>query len=88
MFGQGEEGRRDNHWSSGIVFFYKQKTAYEVLRSLVVLEMCIRDSSKSALFAKKPEVPWPYIAVKPAQIPRVMGRSQSVKRKREAKRYK
>ena len=26
------------------VFFFKQKTAYEVLRSLVGSEMCIRDS--------------------------------------------
>eukprot|EP00658_Telonema_sp_P-2_P057614 TRINITY_DN46050_c0_g1_i1.p1 TRINITY_DN46050_c0_g1~~TRINITY_DN46050_c0_g1_i1.p1 ORF type:complete len:101 (+),score=31.69 TRINITY_DN46050_c0_g1_i1:97-399(+) len=27
------------------VFFFKQKTAYEMLRSLVGSEMCIRDSS-------------------------------------------
>ena len=27
------------------VFFFKQKTAYELLRSLVGSEMCIRDSS-------------------------------------------
>ena len=27
-----------------IVFFFKQKTAYEMLRSLVGSEMCIRDS--------------------------------------------
>ncbi|CSC30442.1 Uncharacterised protein [Vibrio cholerae] len=47
-----------------------------------------RGLSKSALFATKPEVPWPYIAVKPAQIPRAMARSQSVKRRREANRYK
>ena len=26
------------------VFFFKQKTAYEMLRSLVGSEMCIRDS--------------------------------------------
>ena len=26
-----------------IVFFFKQKTAYEMLRSLVGSEMCIRD---------------------------------------------
>ena len=26
-----------------LVFFFKQKTAYEVLRSLVGSEMCIRD---------------------------------------------
>ena len=28
------------------VFFFKQKTAYEVLRSLVGSEMCIRDRYK------------------------------------------
>ena len=28
-----------------IVFFFKQKTAYEMLRSLVGSEMCIRDST-------------------------------------------
>ncbi|CZR91268.1 hypothetical protein CDFC105_31828 [Clostridioides difficile] len=27
-----------------LVFFFKQKTAYEMLRSLVGSEMCIRDS--------------------------------------------
>ena len=31
-----------------MVFFFKQKTAYEMLRSLVGSEMCIRDSLKSA----------------------------------------
>ena len=33
-------------WGScvvGVVFFFKQKTAYEMLRSLVGSEMCIRD---------------------------------------------
>ena len=29
---------------SNLVFFFKQKTAYEMLRSLVGSEMCIRDS--------------------------------------------
>ncbi len=29
---------------SDCVFFFKQKTAYEMLRSLVGSEMCIRDS--------------------------------------------
>ena len=29
--------------SSCIIFFFKQKTAYEMLRSLVGSEMCIRD---------------------------------------------
>eukprot|EP00658_Telonema_sp_P-2_P050670 TRINITY_DN38697_c0_g1_i1.p1 TRINITY_DN38697_c0_g1~~TRINITY_DN38697_c0_g1_i1.p1 ORF type:complete len:132 (+),score=52.73 TRINITY_DN38697_c0_g1_i1:4-399(+) len=32
-----------------IFFFFKQKTAYEMLRSLVGSEMCIRDSHKTAL---------------------------------------
>eukprot|EP00658_Telonema_sp_P-2_P065320 TRINITY_DN54587_c0_g1_i1.p1 TRINITY_DN54587_c0_g1~~TRINITY_DN54587_c0_g1_i1.p1 ORF type:complete len:182 (+),score=65.42 TRINITY_DN54587_c0_g1_i1:81-626(+) len=30
----------------GFFFFFKQKTAYEMLRSLVGSEMCIRDSSR------------------------------------------
>ena len=29
----------------GVFFFFKQKTAYEMLRSLVGSEMCIRDSA-------------------------------------------
>eukprot|EP00658_Telonema_sp_P-2_P051042 TRINITY_DN39054_c0_g1_i1.p1 TRINITY_DN39054_c0_g1~~TRINITY_DN39054_c0_g1_i1.p1 ORF type:complete len:185 (-),score=56.90 TRINITY_DN39054_c0_g1_i1:298-852(-) len=32
-----------------IFFFFKQKTAYEMLRSLVGSEMCIRDSSSTGL---------------------------------------
>ena len=31
----------------GVFFFFKQKTAYEVLRSLVGSEMCIRDRRPS-----------------------------------------
>ena len=31
-----------------VVFFFKQKTAYEMLRSLVGSEMCIRDRSTLA----------------------------------------
>ena len=31
----------------GCVFFFKQKTAYEMLRSLVGSEMCIRDSMRT-----------------------------------------
>ena len=31
-------------WFSFLFFFFKQKTAYEMLRSLVGSEMCIRDS--------------------------------------------
>ena len=30
-------------------FFFKQKTAYEMLRSLVGSEMCIRDSTRSVI---------------------------------------
>ena len=30
-----------------VVFFFKQKTAYEMLRSLVGSEMCIRDRSSN-----------------------------------------
>ncbi len=32
------------------VFFFKQKTAYEMLRSLVGSEMCVRDSTCRASF--------------------------------------
>ena len=32
------------------VFFFKQKTAYEMLRSLVGSEMCIRDSTGTVWF--------------------------------------
>ena len=33
-------------------FFFKQKTAYEMLRSLVGSEMCIRDRSRKPLGRK------------------------------------
>ena len=43
-------------WIYGVldvyVFFFKQKTAYELLRSLVGSEMCIRDSPQRALGAR------------------------------------
>ena len=32
-----------------VFFFFKQKTAYEVLRSLVGSEMCIRDREMLAM---------------------------------------
>ena len=32
---------------NSVMFFFKQKTAYEMLRSLVGSEMCIRDSDSS-----------------------------------------
>ena len=35
--------RCDNFCEEREVFFFKQKTAYEMLRSLVGSEMCIRD---------------------------------------------
>eukprot|EP00658_Telonema_sp_P-2_P042490 TRINITY_DN3050_c0_g1_i10.p2 TRINITY_DN3050_c0_g1~~TRINITY_DN3050_c0_g1_i10.p2 ORF type:complete len:107 (-),score=26.60 TRINITY_DN3050_c0_g1_i10:392-712(-) len=34
-------------------FFFKQKTAYEMLRSLVGSEMCIRDRSKGVLLFRR-----------------------------------
>src|SRR5665254_17924 len=37
-----------------VFVFFKQKTAYEMLRSLVGSEMCIRDRDSSP-----PEAPWP-----------------------------
>ena len=38
-----------NRKLSSFIFFFKQKTAYEVLRSLVGSEMCIRDRCNPAL---------------------------------------
>ncbi len=38
-------------------FFFKQKTAYEMLRSLVGSEMCIRESSKVRTFPYDPAAP-------------------------------
>ncbi len=46
MGGQGEDERGDGQESrgvGGVFFFLKPKTTYEVLRSLVGSEMCIRD---------------------------------------------
>ena len=34
-----------------VYFFFKQKTAYEMLRSLVGSEMCIRDSTQATMLA-------------------------------------
>ena len=34
-------------WVEQMFFFFKQKTAYEMLRSLVGSEMCIRDRNGS-----------------------------------------
>eukprot|EP00658_Telonema_sp_P-2_P063089 TRINITY_DN51788_c0_g1_i1.p1 TRINITY_DN51788_c0_g1~~TRINITY_DN51788_c0_g1_i1.p1 ORF type:complete len:137 (-),score=58.08 TRINITY_DN51788_c0_g1_i1:561-971(-) len=38
-------------------FFFKQKTAYEMLRSLVGSEMCIRDSQRAACQRAAPQSP-------------------------------
>eukprot|EP00658_Telonema_sp_P-2_P061762 TRINITY_DN50431_c0_g1_i1.p2 TRINITY_DN50431_c0_g1~~TRINITY_DN50431_c0_g1_i1.p2 ORF type:complete len:147 (+),score=39.42 TRINITY_DN50431_c0_g1_i1:54-494(+) len=40
-----------------LFFFFKQKTAYEMLRSLVGSEMCIRDSSATSLTVLQLELP-------------------------------
>src|SRR5678815_127544 len=40
-----------------VFFFFKQKTAYEMLRSLVGSEMCIRDSPCRAQLALDAQVP-------------------------------
>ena len=46
FFFQAEAGIRDRSPSRGLgFFFFKQKTAYEIMPSLVGSEMCIRDSS-------------------------------------------
>eukprot|EP00658_Telonema_sp_P-2_P026262 TRINITY_DN20597_c0_g1_i1.p1 TRINITY_DN20597_c0_g1~~TRINITY_DN20597_c0_g1_i1.p1 ORF type:complete len:173 (-),score=48.75 TRINITY_DN20597_c0_g1_i1:54-572(-) len=39
------------------IFFFKQKTAYEMLRSLVGSEMCIRDSFCTALSCQRRSIP-------------------------------
>ena len=36
------------YWFESLIFFFKQKTAYEMLRSLVGSEMCIRDRRAKA----------------------------------------
>ena len=38
--------------TEGRFFFFKQKTAYEVLRSLVGSEMCVRDRADAELAAR------------------------------------
>ena len=51
------------------MFFFKQKTAYEVLRSLVGSEMCIRDRKNevSFMWSSDPEsqIPYPSIELNP-----------------------
>ena len=37
-------------WSCSVLFFFKQKTAYEIMPSLVGSEMCIRDSQYTMTF--------------------------------------
>ena len=39
--------RSENDGINWVIFFFKQKTAYEMLRSLVGSEMCIRDRNSS-----------------------------------------
>ena len=46
----GESGERE------FVFFVKQKTAYEMLRSLVGSEMCIRDRGLVALIIDEDKI--------------------------------
>ena len=42
------------------VFFFKQRTAYELLRSRVGSEMCRRDSSDVALLEYRYDVPFKF----------------------------
>ncbi len=53
------------------VFFFKQKTADEVLRSLVGSEMCIRDSTQWAGGggASRPRACWVVVACKWQYLP-------------------
>ena len=46
-----KEGRGESGEKRCVFFFFKQKTAYEMLRSLVGSEMCIRDRFRSPLAA-------------------------------------
>ena len=41
--GRPRSWQRSARWYQAFFFFFKQKTAYEMLRSLVGSEMCIRD---------------------------------------------
>ena len=50
----GWEGKRYVRY---YVFFFKQKTAYEMLRSLVGSEMCIRDRFLQVKLKQSPEKP-------------------------------
>ena len=43
----------DNHRRLINIFFFKQKTAYEMLRSLVGSEMCIRDRANGYRFIER-----------------------------------
>ena len=47
--GLSRAGRTRDYYIMFGIFFFKQKTAYEMLRSLVGSEMCIRDSSIPSL---------------------------------------
>ena len=53
-----------------LVFFFKQKTAYEMLRSLVGSEMCIRDSPASPWIHIETvvETPWTYSWIIPDDL--------------------
>ena len=46
------EGHIFKNWAILIIFFFKQKTAYEIASCLVGSEMCIRDSHDSDLQTK------------------------------------
>ena len=56
---------------SSSFFFFKQRTAYEMLRSLVGSEMCIRDRPWRVCVAARPSKPWPASYPKTATRPRV-----------------
>ena len=40
-----KQRKADDLVASRVVFFFKQKTAYEIMPSLVSSEICIRDSA-------------------------------------------
>ena len=65
-------------WIGGcFVFFFKQKTAYEMLRSLVGSEMCIRDSPDRAAANMQPERFQPLPPARPPKIDAAEQREQT-----------
>ncbi len=52
-------------------FFFEQKTAYELMPSLVGSEMCISDGSNSDTANTKPQRAWIWVSHNPDQLQRM-----------------